>query len=97
MDSVSPPFHKYGELLRLCDQPEVQGRCTGMHLCRIVLQIDGATPLFIASCKGHIECVRALLDGGAAIDQSSVSYAGSRACPRVLVGGAGATFEAFFM
>jgi ankyrin repeat protein len=38
----------------------------------VVLQTTGTTPLFIASQKGHVECVRALLDGGAAIDQARV-------------------------
>ncbi len=37
-----------------------------------VLQTTGATPLYIASQSGHVECVRALMDGGAAIDQATV-------------------------
>ncbi len=45
----------------------------------VVLQIDGTTPLFVASCNGHVECVRALLDGGAAIDQAEVGYSRSMA------------------
>ncbi len=40
-----------------------------------MLQTDGATPLQMASMEGHVECVRALLDGGAAIDQANVSDA----------------------
>jgi hypothetical protein len=48
-------------------------------VCRVVLQTDGATPLFIASQSGHVECVRALLGGGAAINQARVSYASSMA------------------
>jgi hypothetical protein len=44
--------------------------------CRVVLQTDGATPLYIASQNGHVECVRALLGGGAAINQANVSCAG---------------------
>ncbi len=39
---------------------------------RLVLQTNGMTPLYIASHEGHVECVRALLDGGAAIDQAKV-------------------------
>jgi hypothetical protein len=38
----------------------------------VVLQTNGATPLIIAISKGHVECVRALLDGGAAINQTTV-------------------------
>jgi hypothetical protein len=38
-------------------------------------QTDGVTPLHLASRVGHIECVRALLDGGAAINQATVSCA----------------------
>ncbi len=38
----------------------------------VVLQTSGATPLYIASQKGHVECVRTLLDGGAAINQAEV-------------------------
>ncbi len=41
-------------------------------VCRAVLQTDGATPLYIASQIGHVECMRALLDGGAAINQAMV-------------------------
>ena len=44
-------------------------------VCRVVLQTDGATPLLIASQSGHLECVRALLDGGAAINQAMVGCA----------------------
>ena len=39
---------------------------------RATSQTIGATPLLIASQEGHVECVRALLDGGAAIDQAKV-------------------------
>jgi hypothetical protein len=46
-------------------------------VCRAVLQTDGWTPLYIASGKGHVECVRALLDGGAAINQAKVGCASS--------------------
>ena len=38
----------------------------------MVLQTDGATPLYIASETGHVECVRVLLGGGAAINQAMV-------------------------
>jgi hypothetical protein len=41
-------------------------------VCRAVLQTDGATPLFIACQEGKVECVRALLGGGAAINQAKV-------------------------
>jgi hypothetical protein len=34
--------------------------------------MDGWTPLHIASPNGHEECVRALLDRGAAINQAKV-------------------------
>ncbi len=44
-------------------------------VCRAVLQTDGLTPLYIASGKGHVESVRALLDGGAAINQAMVGCA----------------------
>ncbi len=48
-------------------------------VCRVVLQTDGATPLFMASQNGHVECVRALLGGGAATNQAEVSCARSMA------------------
>ena len=44
---------------------------------RATSQTIGATPLLIASQEGHVECVRALLDGGAAINQATV---GSSCC-----------------
>jgi hypothetical protein len=37
-----------------------------------VLQTSGATPLFIASQKGHVECLRTLLSEGAGINQAMV-------------------------
>ncbi len=42
-------------------------------------QTDGGTPLHGASYSGHVECVRALLEGGAAINQAAVGCAGSMA------------------
>ncbi len=48
-------------------------------VCVVVLQTNGATPLFIASGSGHVECVRALLDKGAAINQAMVGCASSMA------------------
>ncbi len=48
-------------------------------VCRAMSQTDGATPLCIASQNGHVECVRALLAGGAAIDQARVSSGRSMA------------------
>jgi hypothetical protein len=47
--------------------------------CRVVWQMNGATPLLIASRKGRLDCVRALLDGGAAINQADVSSTSSMA------------------
>jgi hypothetical protein len=51
------------------------------------LQASGATPLYIASENGHVECVRALLDRGASINQAEVGcttwmaeYFGSCVC-----------------
>ncbi len=41
------------------------------------MQIDGVTPLLAASFSGHVECVRALLGWGAAINQAAVGCAGS--------------------
>ncbi len=43
----------------------------------MVSQTDGVTPLQMASMEGHVECVRALLDGGAAINQAMVGCASS--------------------
>ncbi len=42
-------------------------------------QMYGATPLFFASYKGHVECVHALLDRGAAINQAMVGSTRSMA------------------
>ncbi len=47
--------------------------------CRVVLQTNGATPLYIASRKGHVECVRALLGEGVAINQAKVGSTSSMA------------------
>ncbi len=44
-----------------------------------MLQTTGVTPLYIASQNGHVECVRALLGGGAAINQAEVGCASSMA------------------
>ncbi len=41
-----------------------------MH--RVVFQADGAAPLHVASNIGHLECMQALLDGGAAVNQALV-------------------------
>jgi hypothetical protein len=45
--------------------------------CRVAWQANGATPLCTASYHGHVECVRALLGGGAAINQAMVGCASS--------------------
>jgi hypothetical protein len=47
--------------------------------CHVAWQTSGATPLFIASKHGHVECVRELLDGGAVIDQARVGRTSSMA------------------
>ncbi len=47
--------------------------------CRVAWQTDGATPLCAASYQGHVECVRALLDGGAVINQATVGSTGPMA------------------
>ncbi len=38
----------------------------------VVLQTDGLTPLHMTSVYGHVECVLALVDRGAAINQATV-------------------------
>ena len=46
-----------------------------MLLCVLVCvawQTDGATPLYVASEKGHDEVVRALVGAGAAVNQAAV-------------------------
>ncbi len=40
----------------------------------VVVQTNGATPLYMASQNGHVECERPLLDQGAAINQATVRY-----------------------
>jgi hypothetical protein len=45
--------------------------------CLVAWQTKGATPLYVASQNGHVACVRALLSGGAAINQATVGCAGS--------------------
>jgi hypothetical protein len=50
-------------------------------VCRVVWQTDGATPLFLASEDGHVECVLALLRGGAAINQATVGSVWSTTWP----------------
>ena len=37
-------------------------------------QTDGATPLLIASEKGHVETVKALVELGAAVNQATVGW-----------------------
>ena len=48
-------------------------------VCCAVWQTTGTTPLYIANEKGHVDCVRALLDKGAAINQARVGCACSMA------------------
>jgi hypothetical protein len=50
-------------------------------VCRVVWQSTGATPLFVTSQTGHVECVLALLRGGAAINQATVGCAKSMTWP----------------
>jgi hypothetical protein len=50
--------------------------------CRVAWQMFGFTPLHIASQKGHVECVWALLGGGAAINQALVGSTSVMARPR---------------
>ncbi len=42
-----------------------------MSVC-VVWQTDGWTPLYVASEKGHVEVVRALVGAGAAVNQAAV-------------------------
>jgi hypothetical protein len=46
-----------------------------MCLLRVACQTDGASPLYIASEKGLVKCVRSLVDWGAAINQAMVGCA----------------------
>jgi hypothetical protein len=55
----------------------------------VVCQTKGATALYVASQMGHVDCVWALLDGGAAINQAMVGstslmveYCGGCVCVR---------------
>ncbi len=45
-----------------------------------MLQIDGRTALIAASVNGHVEAIRALLDAGAAVNQTDVSGDGGAGC-----------------
>ncbi len=49
------------------------------RVLRVVLQADGATPLYAASLDGHVECVMALLDRGAAVNHATVGDCSSMA------------------
>jgi hypothetical protein len=66
-------------------------RCDVYSVCHVVLQASGASPLYIASKKGHVECVRAVLGAGAAVNQATVGCARSmaRRCGGTVCGGAG--------
>jgi hypothetical protein len=46
-------------------------------LCRSVFQMEGGTPLYMASQNGHAECVQALVAWGAAINKAKVGVARS--------------------
>ncbi len=73
----------------------------GVMLCcesRAAWQTSGATPLLIASEKGHVDCVQALLGGSAAINQAMVGSTSSMTRPRgvcVLRGSRGACVHAW--
>ncbi len=54
-------------------------RCDVYSVCHVVFQTNGATPLLVASLSGHVECVRALLGAGAAVNQATVCCARSMA------------------
>jgi ankyrin repeat protein len=43
--------------------------CVGVSAA---VQTDGRTPLYVASQKGHVEVVRALMGAGAAVNQARV-------------------------
>ncbi len=66
-------------------------------VCRAVLQRNGRTPLYIACDNGHIECLLALMDGGAAINQLPrivFSLTGHVECVRALLDGGAAINQA---
>ncbi len=45
----------------------------------MAMQVDGSTPLYLASLNGHMEAVRVLLGAGAAVNQAKVRvYVGAR-------------------
>jgi hypothetical protein len=50
-------------------------------VCRVAWQVEGATPLYIASQNGHVECLWALLSGGAATNPATVGSAKSMTWP----------------
>ena len=54
-------------------------------LAFVVVQTDGATPLYLASQNGHVEAVQALVGAGAAVNQASVSGYGRAEEPGVFV------------
>ncbi len=54
--------------------------CCVVNVYRVVWQMDGVTPLLIASYNGHVDCITALLDMGAAINRAMVGCACSMAC-----------------
>jgi hypothetical protein len=68
-------------------------RCDVYSVCDVVFQTDGVTPLYIACQNGHVECVRALLGAGAAINTSKVGCACSmaRCCGGTVRGDVGGT------
>ncbi len=50
--------------------------CDGRWVWFVVVQVNGGTPLYVASLNGHVDAVRALLDAGAAVNQAEVSVYG---------------------
>ncbi len=49
----------------------------------MAVQADGWTPVYVASRKGHVDAVRALLGAGASVNQADVSVV----CVWIGVGG----------
>ncbi len=78
LHSKGDAYHLDHRVRHACDRGG-EARQDVWLVCRAVFQTGGATPLHIASAKGHVECVRALLGGGAAINQAMVRCASTMA------------------